>query len=427
MAPDVTFLVNNLWILIAGLLVFVMTMAVGFLEVGELGEDLWRSLHKTMLITGIGLVIMVVVGFDTAFAPTVLDGFIGNPAYHGALIGGFDPTLSLSQWWSQTASGNGSELTLGSYFLFEDAFATVTLALVGVIVLRKMRLRAFLLYSIPYFAVIWALPAAWIWNPSGWLAKMGVVDFAGGLVVHGAAGAAGLGILWQIWREEKARGLTESPSVPLKITPTWLTLGVLLLWVGWFGFNPGSVLQFNAEVPVVVLTTFLCAGTSYISTMGTKFLVTGKDPGMAFAANGIIMGLIVITPLAGFVSPGSAVILGIFCGPLFVVGEHAVSEVKWFTDPVGLLPGHLLGGIFGLMMIPVFAQNTYAALSGAPGLPNGLLFGGGGAAVRQAGLEALAVVAVVAVVFVLSFVSVWVIAKILGGITRHPNSPEPQP
>ncbi len=425
--PDVTFLVNNLWILIAALLVFTMTIAVGFLEVGELGEDLWRSLHKTMLITGIGLVVMIVVGFDTAFAPTVLGGFIGNPAYHGVLAGGFDPTLSLSQWWSQTATGSGTELTVGTYFLFEDAFATVTLALVGVIVLRKMRLRAFLLYTIPYFAIIWALPAAWIWNPSGWLAKMGVVDFAGGLVVHGAAGAAGLAILWQIWREEKARGLTESPSIPLKITPTWLTLGVLLLWVGWFGFNPGSVLQFNSEVPVVVLTTFLCAGTSYLSTMGTKFLVTGKDPGMAFAANGIIMGLIVITPLAGFVSPGSAVILGILCGPLFVVGEHAVSEVKWFSDPVGLLPGHLLGGLFGLMMIPVFAQNTFSALSGAPGLPNGLLFGGGWPAVHQAGLEAFAILAVVVTVFVLSFVSVWVIARILGGITRHPNSPEPQP
>lgn len=428
MAPDVSFLVNNLWILIAGLLVFTMTIAVGFLEVGELGEEFWRSLHKTMLITGIGLIVMVVVGFDTAFAPTVLGGFIGNPFYHGALIGGFDPTLSLSQWWSQTTySGNGSELTVGTYFLFEDAFATVTLALVGVIVLRKMRLRAFLLYCIPYFAVIWALPAAWIWNPSGWLAKMGVVDFAGGLVVHGAAGAAGLAILWQIWREEKARGLTESPQVPLKITPTWLTLGVLLLWVGWFGFNPGSVLQFNAEVPVVVLTTFLCAATSYLSTMGTKFLLTGKDPGMAFAANGILMGLIVITPVAGFVSPGSAVILGLLAGPLFNLGEHVVSEVKWFSDPVGLLPGHLLGGVFGLMMIPVFAQNTFASLSGAPGLPNGLLFGGGWSAIHQAGLEAFAAVVVMVTVFVLSFVSVWVIAKILGGITRRPGSPEPEP
>jgi Amt family ammonium transporter len=427
MAPDVSFLVDNLWILIAALLVFTMTIAVGFLEVGELGEDLWRSLHKTMLITGVGLVMMILVGFDTAFAPTVLGGFIGNPFYHGALAGGFDPTLSLSQWWSQTATGNGSELTLGSYFLFEDAFATVTLALVGVIVLRKMRLRAFLLYSIPYFAVIWALPAAWIWNPSGWLAKMGMVDFAGGLVVHGAAGAAGLALLWQIWREEKARGYTESPQIPLKITPTWLTLGVLLLWVGWFGFNPGSVLAFNAEVPVVVLTTFLCAGTSYLSTMGTKFLVTRKDPGMSFAANGIIMGLIVITPLAGFVSPGSAVILGLLCGPLFVLGEHLFERFRWFSDPVGLLPGHLVGGLFGVMMIPLFAQNTFAALSGAPGLTNGLLFGGGWTAVHQAGVEAFGIVVVLVTVFVLSFVSIWVIAKILGGVTRHPDAPEPQP
>jgi ammonium transporter, Amt family len=370
---------------------------------------------------------MVLVGFDTAFAPTVLDGVIGNPIYHGALIGGFDPTLSLSQWWSQTSTGNGTELTLGSYFLFEDAFATVTLALVGVVVLRKMRLRAFLLYSIPYFAVIWALPAAWIWNPSGWLAKMGMVDFAGGLVVHGAAGAAGLALLWQIWREERARGYTESPPTPLKITPTWLTLGILLLWVGWFGFNPGSVLEFNAEVPAVVLTTFLCAATSYISTMGTKFLLDGKDPGMSYAVNGILMGLIVITPVAGFVSPGSAVVLGILCGPLFIAGERLFARWKWYSDPVGLLPGHLLGGLFGLMMIPVFAQTEFASLSGAPSLPNGLLFGGGAAAVHQAGLELLGIIAVMVTVFVLSFAAIWVIAQVLGGVTRHPDAIEPRP
>jgi len=142
-------------------------------------------------------------------------------------------------------------LRLGTYFLFETAFAAVTLALVGVIVLRKMRLGAFFIYSIVYFVLIWNLPAAWIWNPSGWLTKIGMVDFAGGLVVHGAAAAAGVGIMYALWRGERRAGLATSPKVATEINPGWLTLGILLLWVGWFGFNPGSVLAFNDEAIVV--------------------------------------------------------------------------------------------------------------------------------------------------------------------------------
>src|SRR5438445_12045018 len=166
-----------------------MTIAVGFLEVGELGDALHISLLKTILITGLALVVMAVVGFNTAFAPTMA-GVIGNPLYGpGLLVGGFSATVG-GVWWSTHATG----LQTGTYFLFETAFAAVTLALVGVIVLRKVKLQAFFAYSIVYFILIWNLPAAWFWNPQGWLARIGMADFAAGLVVTGTAGAAGLGI-----------------------------------------------------------------------------------------------------------------------------------------------------------------------------------------------------------------------------------------
>src|SRR2546428_8841945 len=136
-------------------------------------------------------------------------------------------------------------LTPATYFLFETAFAAVTLALVGLVVLRKVKLASFVAYSVVYFILIWNLPAAWIWNPTGWLAKRGMVDFAGGLVVHGAAGAAGLAILCQIWLEERRRGLRTSPHTPIRLSPGWLTLSILLLWVGWFSFNPRSGIAFD--------------------------------------------------------------------------------------------------------------------------------------------------------------------------------------
>jgi len=422
---DPVLLANNLWVIICGLLVFTMTISVGFLEIGELGSDLEISLLKTMLITGSALFFMALVGFNTAFAPTI-NGVIGNPLYTGLFLGGSSTNVSgllTGAWWSQQSTG----LTIGAYFLFETAFASVTLALVGVIVLRKMKMQAFFVYSIVYFIIIWNLPAAWIWNPTGWLAQMGMADFAGGLVVHGAAGAAGLGIILQIWREEKKKGLTTSPQVGVKLNLPWLTLSILLLWVGWFGFNPGSVLAFNNEAMVVVLTTFLAAASAFLSVMFFRYQMTKEMPSLIYAANGVLMGLIVITPLAGFVSPLSAVVLGLLGGPLYLMGEKWFGKLKWFTDPVGLFPGHLLGGTFGVLMIPFFAQKAFVSglasltfQNGSlvpPSLPDGLFFGGGVSALNQLGIEAYGVAVVMISVFILSYVTSWVISIAMRGIT----------
>lgn len=405
-------LANNLWVLVCGLFVFMMTIAVGLLEVGELGERVIQSLVKTILITGLAVLVMAIIGFNTAFAPTV-GGIIGNPFYGpGLVLGAFSPGISDS-WWSVSGAG----LRTGTYFLFETAFAAVTLALVGVVALHKMKLSAFAIYSVVYFVVIWALPAAWIWNPSGWLAKLGMVDFAGGLVVHGAAGAAGLGIVWQIWREEKASGLKTSEVVPYRVNAGWLTIAILLLWVGWFGFNPGSVLAFNDEAIVVVETTFIAAAAAMVSTSMTAYVLTKELFNPLYVVNGILMGLIVITPLAGFVSPGSALILGLLCGPIFCYAERFVGRAKWMSDPVGLFPGHLVGGIFGVLMIAFFAQNQFAVGSGFPTLPNGVLFGGGGAAVKQLGIEVMGIIVAVVAVFLISNLTVRVLAGLMNGIT----------
>ncbi len=420
------FLVNNLWVIICGLLVFTMTISVGFLEVGELGSDMEISLLKTMLITGSAIFFMALVGFNIAFAPTI-GGIIGNPLYNGPFLGGSSTNVAgllTGNWWSQGVTG----LSLGTYFLFETAFASVTLALVGVVVLRKMKMQAFFAYSIVYFTIIWNLPAAWIWNPTGWLAQIGMVDFAGGLVVHAAAGAAGLGIILQVWREEKRRGFSVSPQVPIKLNQGWLTLSILLLWVGWFGFNPGSVLAFNNEAMVVVLTTFLAAASAFLSIMFFRYRMTKEMPTLLYAVNGVLMGLIIITPVAGFVSPLSAVTLGLLGGPLFLIGEKWFSRFKWFTDPVGLFPGHLLGGTFGVLMIAFFAQKDFVSALPSLTVPSGfspppstlrdgLFFGGGFPALQQLGIEAFGIAVVMVTVFAISYTTSWLIAMTMNGIT----------
>ena len=419
-------LINNLWVILAALFVFTMTVAVGLLEVGELSMRYSNSLLKTLLITGTALFIMAFIGFNTAFAPTIM-GIIGNPLYNGLFLSGFStntPGILTGVWWSMTTQYFGTGLTTGTYFLFETAFASVTLALVGVVALKKMKIEAFIAFAVIYFILIWNLPVAWIWNPTGWLYLMGVRDFAGGLIVHGAAGIAGLAIVLKIWQEEKLKGLKKSPQINPVISPGWLTFAILLLWVGWFGFNPGSVLAFNSEAMVVVITTFLAAASAFLSTMLTQYYVTKTNPGLIYAANGILIGLIIITPIAGFVSPASSVILGLLGGPLFVAGEKFFNNQKWFSDPVGLFPGHLLGGIFGVAMIAFFTQKAFAAASGNANLPNGLLFGGGVAAIQQLGLEMLAVVIVAVVVFIISYISLWLIGLAFHGITTDYNNEE---
>lgn len=414
-------LINDLWVLLASLLVFTMTISVGFLEIGELNHKLDRSLYKTLIITGFSLFFMGLIGFNIAFAPTI-GGVIGNPFYSNIFIGLFSTNLSggLSDvFWLTGRNFFDTGLSTGTYFLFETAFASVTLALAGVVVLRKMKMSAFILFSIIYFIFIYTLPAAWIWNPTGWLYLMGVRDFAGGLVVHGAAGFAALAILVRIWQEEKKKGLKQSKIEHASLNYGWLTLAIILLWVGWFGFNPGSELSFTSETVMVVITTFLAAASAMVSTLGTKFLISKHDPGLIYGVNGVLMGLIVITPLAGYVSPGSAVILGLISGPIFVYAEKLLSRPKWYSDPVGVLPGHLVGGVFGLLMIAFFTQTAFATASGASNLPNGILFGGGIMALHQFGLEAFAVAVVGLFVFTASYISVYAISKLLKGMLQE--------
>ncbi|MGC8561925.1 MAG: ammonium transporter [Thermoplasmata archaeon] len=411
-------LINNLWIIIAALLVFLMTIAIGFLEVGELGKRFSKSLLKTILISGFSLFFMAFIGFNIAFGPTLF-GFIGKPDYTGFFFGSFSSNainVITGTWWSMTNQYSGSGLTTGTYFLFETALAAVTLAIVGVIALRKVKLSAFLIYSAIYFILIWTLPAAWIWNPTGWLYQLGVRDFGGGLVVHAAAGVAGLAFVVKIWQEEKKKGFKASPQTPISINSGWLTLSMLLLWVGWFGFDAGSVLAFNGETVVAGLNTFLAASSALVSTLLFKYLFTRKDPGYIYAVNGLLVGLILMSPLSGYISPLVAVIVGFGGGILFLAGEKLLTR-KWYSDPIGLFPTHLLLGTTGFILIAFLAQKGYASYSGAKNLPNGIFFGGGMLALRQLGVELLAIVAVFAFVFVLSYVTLFVIGKFTKGIT----------
>lgn len=399
-----------------------MTISVGILERGELGKHFGKDLTKNIMISCSGFFFMALIGFSIAFAPAIGNGTMGNPLYNFPFMGTFQKNsadIFTQVWWSMGPNYFSNSVTLPSYFFFETAFATVTLALVGVIVLKKVKQGAFFLFSIPYFVIIWTLPAAWIWNPQGFLYLMGVRDFAGGLVVHGAAGAAGLAIVLRVWQEERKKGFNESPQVKPKPNPSWLSLSILLLWLGWFGFNPGSTLALNIQSYIVVQITFLAAASGFLFTMFFKYLEVRRMPGIMYAVNGILIGLIVITPVAGYVDLGAAVILGMLGSIVFILGEKLFARAKWFADPVGLFPGHFLGGIFGFIMVAFFSQYAYASFGGGSSLPDGLLYGGGTAALHQLGLQLLAIPIVLVTVFVLSYIFIYLISKGMHGMINE--------
>ncbi len=417
-------LLNNFWVLFSAFLVFLMTIAIGFLEIGELGTKLKRSIYKTVLITGMAFVVMAIIGFNTAFAPT-LYGIIGDPLYKPGFVLGYlnsPSSLFSTVWWATSASYFNTGLLSITYFMFETASASITLALVSVVILRKVKMSVFVLFSIVYFIVIYNLPAAWIWNPTGWLYLLGMRDFAGGIVVHGAAGIAGLGILARIWQEERRKGIVRSPGEIIKVNDGFLALAILLLMMGWFGFNPGSVLAFNYDTLIVAMSTFMSAFTAMFSVLAVSYLLYRDTGGIMNAVNGILMGLVIVTPVAGFVSPMSASILGILGGPIFIFAEKFFSRRKWFSDPVGLLPEHLTGGIFGVLMIGFFTQHSYAVLSGNSVLPNGLLFGGGFSALHTLEIEIVGIAAVAIVVFALSYATMYLLSLGFHGILEEPES-----
>lgn len=427
-------LLNNLWLLLAAFLVFIMTISVGLLEAGELGERFSdRLILKSMMIAGVSGIFFLLAGFNIAFGRNP-NGFIGNPFYTNILL---NPSVDASTWWS-TNQGFGAEGLYGPvYFMFEWAFLSVTLALVSVVVLDRMKLTAFVIFSAVYSALIYPIPAGWVWNPSGFLAMSGMVDFAGGAVVHVAAAAAGLAILLEIHLEKRKQLSNGYQIRKNSYTRDYKIIAIagLLIWLGWYGFNPGSVLQFDAGTIVVAVTTTMSAVSAMMTYLLVKRIKVGDGINTLDAVNGSLAGLIIITPMAGFVSPLMAIIAGIIGGGIFYYSESWFARKNFFDDPIGLVSGHGVLGFIGVVLIGLFAQQGFSSLTGfepsyLPNgtyyLPNGLLFGGGMAAVHLLLIEFIGVILVGIFAFVASFITVRILAYSMHGILRE-ESLEPLP
>ena len=338
---ELKFIVDNLWILISALLVFIMHLGFSALEVGLTRQkNTVNVLFKNMFIISVGLISYALIGFNTMYP-----GEFNNILSIGGPIGFIDATKNLTHAYG--------DYTYYSDFLFQAMFAATGATIVSGAVAERVKLSSFLIFATLLVGLAYPIAGAWKWG-GGFLDDMGFYDFAGSSVVHAFGGFAALACAWLLgpradkYKNGKTNALN-GHSMPL------VAIGVFLLWFGWYGFNGGSVLSADpAAISLVFVTTSLSAACGVLSSMFISWFIN-KKPDYTITANGALAGLVGITAGADVVSIWSACIIGLISGTLLVFGSSLIEKVIKIDDPVGAITVHGICGIWGTIAVGIFS------------------------------------------------------------------------
>ena len=347
-AQDVStemFTVNNTWMLVATFLVFIMHLGFACLESGlPQAKNTDNILFKNTGDVAIGLLTYAICGFNLMYPG---DFSIGQ--FFGFAGMGIDPGVD-----GNTIAYADGAYTYWTDFIFQAMFAATAATIVSGAVAERVKLGSFLLFTTIYVAVIYPIAGSWKWG-GGWLDQMGFYDFAGSTLVHSVGGwgaLAGIIVLGPRlgkYVNDQIRPIA-GHSMPLA------TIGVFLLWLGWFGFNGGSVLSADPElVSLVFVTTSLAAAAGVLGAMATSWMTQHK-PDLSMVLNGSLAGLVGITAGADVVSVMSAIIIGLIAGAIVVVSVLAIDRAK-LDDPVGAVSVHLVCGIWGTLAVGIFSAD----------------------------------------------------------------------
>ncbi|MBT3744940.1 MAG: ammonium transporter, partial [Candidatus Thioglobus sp.] len=341
---------NTSWILTSTALVLFMTLPGLALFYGGLvrSKNILSVLMQCFAIAGIVSILWLVVGYSIAFAD-------GN-AYFGSLS-----KFMLAGVMEDSLSGDIPE---SLFALFQMTFAIITPALIIGGFAERMKFSAVLMFSAIWLIVVYAPITHWVWG-GGWLGEMGLLDFAGGTVVHVTAGVAALVAAIVIGPRN---GFPTKPMPPHNMTMT--ITGAAMLWVGWFGFNGGSALAANGDAAMAMLVTHISAAAGAVTWMFYEWIKFGRPTALG-AVTGMVAGLGTITPASGFVGPAGGLVIGIVAG---IVCFNAVILIKqkWkIDDSLDVFPVHGVGGIIGTLMAAVFASDQLGIFSGQ-GLAEGM-------------------------------------------------------
>ncbi len=337
---------NTAWILTSTALVLFMTIPGLSLFYGGLvrSKNVLSVLMQCFAITCLASIIWFVVGYSLAFG----DGGTAN-----AFIGGLD-NIFLAKVLEDSMSGDIPESV---FAMFQMTFAVITPALIVGAFAERMRFSAMLLFSGLWLVVVYSPITHWVWG-GGWLAEMGLLDFAGGTVVHITAGAAAL-VAALVLGNRKGFPTQAMPPHNLTMTVT----GAGMLWVGWFGFNAGSALAANGDAGMAMLVTHISAAAGSLAWMTMEWVRYGK-PSVLGIVTGMVAGLGTITPASGFVGPGGALVIGFSAGIVCYFATQAIKQRFKIDDSLDVFPVHGVGGILGTFYAGIFASDALGVFSG---------------------------------------------------------------
>ena len=361
---------NVVWTLVAGILVFTMQAGFALVETGfTRAKNAANIMMKNLMDFAAGSLAFYVLGAALMFGATKLGGALG---WGGLGMPGL-------------AEGEGS--WNWTFLFFQTMFAATAATIVSGAVAERIEFKSYLIYSILVSAVVYPVSGHWMWGglagegSAGWLEGLGFHDFAGSTVVHSVGGwialAGAIALGPRIGKYHANGKPNPIPGHSLVLG----TLGVFLLWIGWFGFNPGSYTAGVASVGRVAMTTNLAACAGTVAALATAWAIMGK-PDLTMALNGSLAGLVAITAPCDLVTANAAIVIGLVAGVLVVLSVFALDKAH-VDDPVGAVSVHCVNGVWGTLAVGLFAAPVAAGYGNdAPGL----LYGGG---LRLLGVQAL--------------------------------------
>ncbi len=387
--------IDTVWVMVAAFLVFFMNAGFAMLEAGLCrAKNAVNILAKNFVVFAVASVAFWAIGFGLMFG----DGtsFFG---LNGWMLQGADNSPATGDAYSGVFSAlNWTGVPLSAKFFFQLVFAATAATIVSGAVAERVRFLSFIAFSAVLVAIIYPIGGHWAWG-GGWMSAMGFVDFAGSTVVHSAGGWAALaGAL--VLGPRIGKYLADGSVKPIPGHNMALaTLGTLVLWLGWFGFNPGSTMAADASaIASIAVNTNMAAAAGCLAATATAWIALGK-PDLSMILNGTLAGLVAITAGCSVVSAGSSLLIGLTAGVLVVYAVLFFDKVR-VDDPVGAISVHLVNGVFGTLAVGLFATE------------GGLFFGGGAGMLLT---QAYGVAGFGAMAFGLSLI-VWLALKATVGV-----------
>jgi Amt family ammonium transporter len=378
---------DTAWVLASSALVLLMTVGLALFYGGLVRS---KNALNTMMMSVVALGVIglqwVLFGYSLAFAPG--NGWIGGLAWIAFRGVGLDPDPAYA-----------ATIPLQAHAIFQAMFAVITPALISGAIVERMRFRAYIAFLLLWSTVVYVPLAHWVWGAGGWLQKLGALDFAGGTVVHISAGVSAFVAARMLGPRQ---GFRRTPLVPHNVP--LVLLGAGLLWFGWFGFNSGSALAANGIAVLAFVNTNTAAAAALVTWAALDALRGGKVTAVG-AATGAVIGLVGITPAAGFVTVRAAIVIGAACAVLsyFAIQRRSKSALD---DSLDVFSCHGLAGIGGALLTGVFATKL-----ANPGAADGLLAGHP----AQLGIQAVAVLAAIGL-SAIGTVVIFVIVRALFGV-----------